>query len=106
MVECVVCASVLELQHEQAVNKLGTAGISWHGNKYHCHDFVKIKAEAQGEKAPGPCRLGQIQSISVTSGADATLTVKLLGRTAMLAILPSDQVKEEVRFWWSSAVKT
>ncbi|KAF7971524.1 hypothetical protein HWV62_20924 [Athelia sp. TMB] len=92
VVECVVCASVLELQHEQAVNKLGTTGISWHGNKYHCHDFVKIKAEAQSDKVPGPCRLGQIQSISVTSGADATLTVKLLGRTAMLTILPSDQI--------------
>lgn len=95
--ECSICPAVVELQHQQAVSRLGSTGIAWHGNRYHCHDFIRFKAEPQAERLPGPCRLGQIQSISVSrNGADATFKVKLVGRIATLSILPLTQEKEEV----------
>lgn len=88
---CPVCPSVAERQLQDAPRRVGSGGIAWRGMVFHRHDFVKIKNNTKGE----PCRLGQIKNIKMSKGR-VTVRIAMLGRVAILSVLPSKREHDEV----------
>lgn len=89
---CPVCPSVAARELQETPRRVAAGGIAWRGTAYHRHDFVKIRNDTKGE----PCRLGQIKSIKMSKGGGVTMQVTMLGRVAVLSVLPSGREKDEV----------
>ena len=87
---CSVCL-LQEQRNLDEVSMVLQGGVAWHGNSYHVHDFVMLKADK------GPCHIGQIKSINVPDRVPSTISVRLLGRICTMEARPEDVDKDEVR---------
>ena len=99
---CITCA-LREEEEMQArgriIRKAGVIiGVAVRGTTFHVGDFALLRAEQ------GPARI--VQLVGLYSGDPIWVKAQLLGRVSDLVdLLPSDEVKDEVSHFTSSAAQ-